>query len=279
MKITVYTTHYNKLELLLLQHQYMTKWCKEDINYVVINNGIDESTKTLISTVCQNLGIQEILITKNDKIDMTAMNHKTALQFCYSNYIASDNSDIRIVMDCDIVPFQAFSFVEMLGAADMAGVKMTMSNVPYIASFITMFSKNVDLTNIDVGSNIEFDSGMFTMDLVRRYTTKWLDHTAPIRSEEASYIFGNIEYDPNFGIQFITPNLLHYYRGTGWDNTEPTFYKRKSGFIKRLIQNPSSFHLKLDDRVCYDSAHMDQWINKENYRVYNELSNISNELK
>jgi len=36
---------------------------------------------------------------------MTAMHHKTALQYCYDNYISKDLSDIRVVMNSYIIHF------------------------------------------------------------------------------------------------------------------------------------------------------------------------------
>lgn len=271
--VSVYVTHYNKVELLSLQYKSIKKFCIEDVRYIVINNGIDATTSLEISKIAKELGLEEILITDNNKIKMTAMHHKEALQYCYDNYISKDDADIRVVMDCDIIPFNSFSFKSFIGDADLAGIQLGVEPSLYIASFISLYSKDVSFNNFNLASNIEFDSGLATGELVKKYKTKWLKHTAPMREKEGLYAFKNakvngLKYDQSFGIQFIESNLLHYYRGTGWDNGDINYLQRKMKFINSFLESPEMYNINLDDNIQYISAHMDQWLFKDKYRLY-----------
>jgi hypothetical protein len=271
--ISIYVTHYNKLEFLSLQYENIKKYCKDKFNYIVINNGIDDNTSLKISKLSKELNVQEIIIKDNSRIKMTAMHHKEALQHCYDNYISKDAADIRVVMDCDIIPFNTFSFIDFLGEADIAGIKLGVEPSFYIASFISVYSKNIIFDNFNLGVDIEFDSGIVTTDLVKKYKTKWLNHTAPMKEKEGMYVFKNsqpiaMEYDKTFHIQFIESSLLHYYRGTGWDNGDISYQEKKSKFIKSFLQTPEMYNVLLDENVQYEYAHMDEWLFKDKYHLY-----------
>jgi hypothetical protein len=272
MKISVYVTHYKFINLLKLQYEGIKRFCKEDVEYIVINNGVDDSFVNMVSDICKELSLKEIKIKHLDnRILYTAMDHKTALQHCYDNYISKDDADIRVVMDSDIIPFNSFSFIEMLGDGDIAGIKMYLENSIYIASFISIFSKNVKFDNFNLRVNVEFDSGLPMTNLVKVHKTTFLKHTAPMQEKEAAYVFRNAvvdkikPYDSRFGVQFIEGSLLHYYRGSSWDSGDMDFYKKKTEFIEFFLQNVNLYDIYLDDNVNYDLAHMDSWLNKENY--------------
>lgn len=271
--VSVYVTHYNKIELLTLQYDRIKRFCTDNVRYIVVNNGIDATTSLEISRISKELDLEEIVIRDNNRVKMTAMHHKEALQYCYDNYISKDNADIRVVMDCDIIPFATFSFQSFIGDADIAGIQLGVEPSLYVASFISLYSKNISFDDFNLGSDIEFDSGVPTGALVEKHKTKWLNHTAPMREEEGLYVFKSakvdaLKYDQSFGIQFIESSLLHYYRGTGWDNGDIDHLQRKTQFIESFLQSPDMYNINLDDNVQYTSAHMDQWLFKDRYKLY-----------
>jgi hypothetical protein len=271
--VSIYAVHYNKVELLNLQYESIKKFCTDSFRYFVVNNGIDANTSSEISRISKELNLEEITIRNNNKIKMTAMHHKEALQYCYDNYISSDDADVRVVMDCDIIPFDIFSFKSFIGDADIAGIQLGVEPSLYIASFISLYSKNIIFDRFNLGSDIESDSGVPTGALVKKYKTKWLNHTAPMREEEGLYVFKNakasaLKYDQSFGIQFIESSLLHYYRGTGWDNGDIDYLQRKAQFIESFLESPDVYDINLDDNIQYTSAHMDQWLFKDKYKLY-----------
>lgn len=271
--VSIYIVHYNKVELIALQYERIKKFCTDDVRYIVINNGIDTDTSLEISRIAKELNLEEIIIKDNNRIKMTAMHHKEALQYCYDNYISKDDSDLRVVMDCDIIPFDTFSFKNFIRDSDIAGIQLALGPLLYIASFISIYSKEIKFDNFKLSPDVEFDSGLVTSNLVSKYKTKWLIHTAPMREKEGLYVFKNakadaLKYDQSFGIQFIEGSLLHYYRGTGWDNGDPDYLQRKLKFIESFLENTEMYNIKLDDNVQYISAHMDQWLFKDKYRLY-----------
>jgi hypothetical protein len=271
--VSIYVVHYNKPNLVSLQFNKLKDYLFEDFKYFAVNNGINQEIKNEISNIVKSLGITEISISNNNRIPNTAMHHKEALQYVYDNYINNDQRSIRIVMDCDIIPFRKFTFSEILGDNDIAGIQMGIRPSLYIASFISIYSQQVKFDDFNLGADIEFDSGVPTGNIVKNHKTKWLLHTAPMKEKEGQYIFKNkseetLNYDSTFYIQFIESCLLHFYRGTGWDNGDINYAERKLDFILSFLNNVNEYKPLLDENVQYESAHMDEWINKENYPLY-----------
>ena len=62
--------------------------------------------------------------------------------------------------------------------------------------------------------------------------------------------------------------MLHYYRGTGWDNGDVDYLQKKLKFIESFLESPDMYNVNLDDNVQYTSAHMDQWLFKDKYKLY-----------
>lgn len=271
--VSIYVIHYNKPSLVSLQFNGLKEFLCEDFNYIVVNNGINQDVKNEISDISKSLNLFEITINNNNRILNTAMHHKEALQYVYDNYLKNDGSAIRIVMDSDIIPFRKFKFTDFLGDNDVAGIQMGLVDSLYIASFISIYSQNVEFNNLNFSSDIEFDSGLVTSNLVSKYKTNWLLHTTPMKEKEGKYVFknkkeGTLEYDAVFGIQFIEGCLLHFYRGSGWDNGDVNYQERKMKFILSFLNNVDDYSPILDRNVQYESAHMDEWINKEKYNLY-----------
>lgn len=273
--ISIYTIHYNRLEFLALQYQQLVKHCLDEFEYIVINNGIDVETEQKISEFCKNNNILEIKITQQNRQQYCSHDHIMALDYVYRNYVATNTSDLRIIMDSDIIAYSKLSFFNIIENYEIAGFKV----YTYSSAIFTMYGKSVDLNEFNI--NDGGDSGSGTGKLVEKYNTKWLNITAPIREEEANYIFHykedcRIKYDISFGFQFIESCFIHFYRGTGWDNGDVNYFMNKFEFLTQFLLHPELYEITLDSNVQYPDAFNDQWLNKQNYKLYNELSNISN---
>lgn len=285
-KVSIYTTHYNRPEFIALQYFQIKKHCLDDFEYIVINNAIDQEIKKQIHFLCLSLNLKEIDCIHSligDRAVMCSHDHIMCLEYIYKEFISKDISDARAVIDNDVIPFRSFSFINLVKDKQMAGMFLE-SYLPYCASIFTVFGKEIDLHNFEYNGKFG-DSGAGTAVLIRDkgYSVNWVNHTAPLRNHESSYIFKNklpesLPYNDDWGIQFMADNFIHFYRGTGWDNGDLLFYKNKYTFFTHFINNPELYNPILDNNVNYPKAHMDQWIWKDNYNLYKyeKLSNNSN---
>ena len=274
--VTIYTVHYNRLEFLPLQWEQLKKHCKDEFTYFVINNGIDVETRDKISEYCKSNAIKEIIIDQESRREYCSHDHIVALDHAYKNYIAKDLSDIRIVMDNDVIPYKNFSFYDIIGEHDIAGFYLH-SIIDYSSAIFTMYSKSVDLVDFKINGNFG-DSGSGTGNLIRdnNYSVAWVDLTTPMKEPEGKYIFsqtkeGALPYNPSYWLQFIAHCFIHFYRGTGWDNRDPNHYTSKMNFFLHFLNNPELYNPKLDEFSHYPRAHMDEWIWRDEYKLYKVL--------
>lgn len=281
-RVSIYVVHYNKMQFLTLQHHQLIKHCLDNFDYIVVNNGIDWEISQQISEYCKLNRLSEIIISHQDRRSYCSHDHIMALDQVYRKYLADDKHEIRVVMDSDVIPYSNFSFFDILGIAQIAGFR----TYNFSSAIFTMYSRTVDLNGFNI--NAGGDSGSGTGHLVQKYKTKWINLTAPIREEEARYIFHYkndkiARYSPSYGIQLLEECLVHFYRGTGWDNGDPNYFRKKFEFLMQFLLHSNMYGLRLDENVMYPDAFNDQWLYPKEYRLYKipgyELPNLSNQSK
>jgi hypothetical protein len=272
MSISIYSVHYNNMNFLLLQHENLFKHCKDDFEFTVINNGANSEVVNQIHNFCIEKNIREIKssLLDNNRALGSSTDHIRALRDVYLQHVSEDTSTIRVVIDSDLIPFKDFSFHDLLEDYELAGVDLGN----YLSSFIVIYTQKVDLRGFDITTIFDGgDSGVWTRELFKKYRTKRLLHTCPMKEREIAYVFKNtpsniIPCKPTYGIQIIGECLLHYYRGTGWDNGNIEFHKEKLNFFKSFLEDYLSYCITIDKNVHYESAHIDEWLHKDIYPLY-----------
>lgn len=270
MRISIYVVQYNKPEFMKLQYNLIKRYCKDDYEYIIVNNGKNEDYVKEFHDFCITNNIREIQ-TFQDRISNT-QDHSRALKYLFDKFLSLDKSDFRVVMDHDIFPFADFSIADIMGDYEIGGLKLGYYPF-YISSFIIIFNKNVNLYNVPVNIFAEQDATMWTYGIASKYRIKWLNHTTQ-GYREIYYIFKDIpdiikEYkklnNKNITFQIIESNLLHYWQGSEWNNHSNEFHKKKLDFIKYLIDNIEVEKIRLDNNVFYTEAIIHEWLNPTNY--------------
>lgn len=270
MEVKIYTIHFNKIEYLKFQYDLLLKFCSDNFQYIVINNGVNINCIEEISEFCKINNIEEIrtphLFDFKGRILYKAQDHARVLKYIYDTFIQYDNSKLRVIMDSDIFPFKKFSFFDLIDNCQIAGISMEQP-YRYISSFVSIFGNEVNLSNIPILTEENKDSGLWTKEYVEKYKTKWLKHTAPIRDKEITYIFknSNLKLPNNQHFMFIESCLIHYWQGSGWLLEPLEYHNKKFEYIRYLIENINLYDLCLDNKVQYENAIMDEWIRKDIY--------------
>lgn len=81
MRVSIYVIQYNKIEFLELQYNLIKKYCKDDFEYIVVNNGKDEENVNIFHNFCLDNNIREIQTFQN-RIPNT-QDHTRALKYIY----------------------------------------------------------------------------------------------------------------------------------------------------------------------------------------------------
>jgi hypothetical protein len=265
-KVTIYTTHYNRPEFVQLQYNQLKKYCTDDFEYVVINNGVDEEIADQISNECN--GIREIKIVQSNRQPYCSHDHIKCLEQCYNNHISKDvTSDIRVVMDSDIFPFKEFSFYDIIQTSDMCGLYYDGGH-EYSSAIFTAYSKKVDLEEFQICGGFG-DSGSGTKNLIDKYNNRWIKHTAPIRKEEMPYVIKpDTLYKHEYGFHFIEECLVHFYRGSGWDTGHiGEYHNSKYNCLLDLLSDPDKYILGFPSNINYEYALLEQYGRPDKYRL------------
>ena len=283
--VNIYVVVYMKPEFITIQNTYLKKHCIDKFKHIIINNGKDDAIKNEISKTCQDNGIDCIEYDRPPNIPhLCSHSHSVALEYALNNFIKKDNKDdITVVIDSDVFPFKQFSFYDILNSKMIAGMYQQRTLNPgltpkqefiYLSAIFTMFKNSIDLSEFSFQKGYG-DTGSGTSELITKYPTEFIKHTAAI-DIESDYIFKNNKnmqypYKKEYKCQFLCNCFIHYYRGSNWAESDPKYHSSKLAFVKTFLENPVKYHLNLDEYISYSTAHSDKGFNgiDHNYKDYN----------
>lgn len=277
--INIYTVVYMKPEFIFMQTEYLKKYCTDNYKLWVINNGKDDATRRSIDQYCREYKAECIAFNRPPNVqEGCSQSHAVALEYALINFIKKANkNDITVIMDSDVFPFKQFSFITILNSKDIAGMyqqRMYKSGTEYVylSAIFTMFKNSIDISNFSFHKGIG-DTGSGTAELIQKYPTEFINHTAAI-DIESEHIFRGEDvkklYRKEYRCQFLANTFIHYYRGSNWAESDPKYHERKLDFVKAFLQNPEPYKINLDSTVSYSTAHSDKGHNgvDHNYKNY-----------
>ena len=107
-KIFIIVVAFNEPELILLQWNFMKKFCKDDYEYFVIDNSNESDSAENIFSFCKKNKINYIRLPKNPGYD-GSISHGLALNWTYNNLIKIFHPISFGIMDSDFFPTKSFS--------------------------------------------------------------------------------------------------------------------------------------------------------------------------
>ena len=275
-KIKLYITFYSKPEFIELQYKQLIKHCKDNFEYIIINNSKDETNDIAIKKFAGENKIEIIPINKDHSVANAS--HFIALNSSFNQKAKHDkNFEVIVIMDSDVFPYKDFSFKNILEDNLAAGLYQQRQDtqIEYLCPIFTLISNKANISDIDFSWKSYTDTGGMTDDWIKKYNInpKWVKHTAAI-DIETDYIFPNTHpefpYKKEYRSQFIEDTFIHYYRGCNWDEQRPEYHDGKFQFVKHFLENTNEYGMNLDDKVHYDKAHAEKgWEGNDfNYHGY-----------
>lgn len=273
----VYVVCYNKPEFLDVQVNCFNKFCEDQFELIVINNGIDDHHSNMIKDECRLYNLKCIDVVKRSRDEYCSQSHSQALEYALTHAMKDDKSEgLNVIMDNDVFPYRKFSFNRLMGDHLLGGMYQQRDVHDYIAAIFLMIDRRLDLSDFSFHRGIG-DTGAAVQVLMKKYNIvpRYVNHTGQI-DIESEYIFrckGDVPYEERFRSQFIGDAFIHYYRGSNWSEADPEYHKQKWKFMLSFLNNPESYCLNLDEYVNYPTAHSDKSYNgsDHNYRNYRFL--------
>ena len=277
-KVIIYSTHYIKPEFIELQHDQFKKYCKDQYELVIVNNGKDEQLENEIRNECIRLKLRCIDFEKNPNVPLFCSQHHTvSLENVLVNHIKKDETkNLTVILDNDVFAFREFSFIDIMNGKKVAGLYQQRSyggiEHEYLASIFMAFYNDVDMSDFSFFNGIG-DTGCGTFILVKRYESEFVKHTAAIDIEKDFVFTDNKKQHPyleKYRSQIIHDCFIHYYRGSNWSESDPNYHEEKMNFLIDFLQDDTKYGLNLEPTFHYEKAHSDKGYNgvDHSYRDY-----------
>ncbi|WP_209125696.1 hypothetical protein [Alkalihalobacillus sp. BA299] len=247
MKVKIYTFSYNRPDFIPLQFKSIKNFIKEDYEYIVFNDGKNNSIRNKIKENCDNLGVKHI-ITHFTDIKSPSEAHAYLLQWAFHNIIIHDKQCICCLIDPDMFFITETSIEKYLNGYDLAGIPQYRRHVKYLYPNI-LFLKMDNLPNKE---NINFMNGLvegektdtggflyYWLKQNKRLKIKYIQHTSHIYSKNNNMhcLPDEIkrEYNDDYRFDIIDKMILHYGRGSNWDKKDTSFHINKTNLAFRFV--------------------------------------------
>lgn len=192
MKIKIYTVAYIKPEFIDAQIEGFRKYCTDDFELIIINNGIDEKVRNQIIEKCTLHTLTYINVIKPTiPYEYCSSSHMDALEYALNTVIKTDITDINVIIDNDVFAYKEFSFKKLLNGNKLAGMYQQRNKHDYISAIFLILDGKLDLSNFTFHSGYG-DTGAAVQSLMSKYNIipEYVNHTGQI-DIETDYIFRN----------------------------------------------------------------------------------------
>lgn len=234
MKINIFSVHAGRTDFLQKQYESISFFLKEKFEYFCIDNFYNESDSSFIKRKCEELGINHVKFD-NYTLKGNAFDHAPALNSIKN---ITSNDDINIIVDFDVFMIGDFSVLNYIGDYDIAGLYQQRNNfeLEYLAPFLVIVNHNREFSSIDFNShsNILSDVGGNTSEYLKNKSVRLVKHTSALNKDKDKDCF-LIDYNPSYGCQILEGSFLHYYRGSNWDNSSPTYHQEKTEWLDLIL--------------------------------------------
>jgi hypothetical protein len=244
-------------EFLQIQVRLLRALCADSLQVVVVNDAKDFADHSnfgqadaaeQISAVCKQEGLIELRYPQHlhrkrlrpPRKSLPSQRTSESLQFGYDNILKSGATYVAVI-DSDMFPFVPFSFAELLGQADMAGIPQERTNrffpsvkVKYLWNGVLLLNVEnmrapskldfgcgyVNFTNTDTGGRIAHYLNEFPGTQVQPIPTLHSGHWHTIPDNVPPPLADFIRTDPmnngSFFSELYGSCLFHFRGGGNW---------------------------------------------------------------
>ena len=233
--INIYTYVDKRTDFIEWQLASLQKFCRNDFTYIVFNNGSNGALRDAINKECKRLNVQVVDIAEKNHDDPSG-SHSQAIQWSWDNVITKSDKD-KIIIDFDIFLFAPVNLLTLLDDGLIEGIPQTRQHVKYLWAGVLILSK--DLPNKETinfragvvgGVNTDVGGNLHTYFLNNPdVTIKALKHTSHLGKHNLNLLPPTIaeNYKKEFCWEIIEGTMLHYGRGTNWNNMSDDHHEAK----------------------------------------------------
>lgn len=270
MKVKIYTFPDKRPDFIELQKKSIENFLKDDYEYIIINNGSNNESRKEIFDICNNNEIKHIYVENPNHSDPNIACAYPINQ-TLDKYIKVEKEKdiISVIIDSDMFFISDFSIVDFIGDNEVSAIYQVRGDVNYLWNGIVFInnSKVIDIESFDFGYQIIND--ILVQKQVQHRTdvggnmyfylkehpdckVKYIYSTSHIKSQSNNLDSLPDEilkiYDDSFCYEIIEKSILHYGRGSNWDNMVPDYHKRKTELLHFFVNGCLNNEIKIKNK-------------------------------
>lgn len=249
MKVKIYTFPDKRPDFIELQKKSIDNFLKDDYEYIIINNGSNNESRKEIFDICNNNGIKHIYVENPNHSDPNIACAYPINQTLDKYIKVEEEKDIiSVIIDSDMFFISDFSIVDFIGDNEVSAIYQVRGDVNYLWNGIVFInnSKVIDIESFDFGyqtiNGNPTDVGGNMYFYLKEHPdckVKYIYHTSHIKAKNNNLDSLPDEilkiYDDSFCYEIIEKSILHYGRGSNWDNMAPDYHKRKTELLHFFV--------------------------------------------
>lgn len=242
MPVKIYTLAYNRPDFIAWQQKTLTKFLKDEHEYIVVNSAPTGQGQLKIAEECQRLGIKCLAMEKHDYVNSSEA-RSAVMQWLFHQHIKSDSEHLAVILDSDTFMVQELSIEKLMREYDVAAIRQHREHVAYLHTGIMFFK----LSGLPDQEAISFWCG--EVEGVRVDTGGhlyyWLKNNPQLRirnlaeHECRADFFPAQLHEPQleaYQFHIIELAFLHYGRGSNWDQQSPEYHDAKTDFLEKYLK-------------------------------------------
>lgn len=242
MPVKIYTLAYNRPDFIAWQQKTLAKFLKDEHEYIVVNSAPAGEEQLKIAEECQRLGIKCLATEKHDCVNSSEA-RSALLQWLFHQYLKPDPGHLAVIMDSDMFMVQELSIAKWMRDYDVAAIRQHREHVNYLHPGMMIFKLSglpdqdaisfwcgeVEGVRVDTGGNLYY----------------WLKNNPQLRIRNLAEHECDAEFFPaelndsridDYQFHIIEKTLLHYGRGSNWDQKSVEYHQAKTYFLKKYLK-------------------------------------------
>lgn len=225
MAVQIFTSVVNRPDFVEIQKKLFDKFLKNDYEFHVVDDSIDENVSKEFQNICQSNSIKYHKKDTKDSNLNPAQACASAIQWTYDNLILKNHSEDKILfLDSDMFLIDNFDIEKYLDDCFISGLPQIRGNVKYLWNGIMLF----DMKKIfEIDPYISFSDGVVEGHLTdvggetyfyfkkNNISFKETDVQYPTHFEDIELQNENLTKGYNFELH-LNGKFLHYRAATNW---------------------------------------------------------------
>jgi len=248
MLVKIYTYPDKRPDFILRQKKSLDVFLRDNFELIVINNGSNVQLRDEIYKICADNQITHHFVENPNHSNPNVACEYPIVQ-SMNRFICKENTaDISVILDSDMFFIKPFSISEYLGEYELAAIKQIRKHVNYIWNGIVFINhrtiKNIEELDFSIKTidGVPTDVGGSTYFYFKNNPNCKLRnilHTSHIhpKNKNLHVIPHSLldDYNIDYCFELIENSILHYGRGSNWDNNIQSYHFGKTLFLDKVL--------------------------------------------